>query len=197
MAPGSGPRSATAGAERCNLSTEHRAARHPPRPGWRAACCIGFSCNVTAMPTHVCAVCETVIPADVAGVQSPVTISRRRNGRGPTLRRVICQACASTYRAESPDGRRRASFNSRRVEQVNCVVCGLPVLLPVDKRRRVDACSDLCRSRFYAKPVEPVVTVCEGCGSDMTGRSDLRFCCPACRQRAYRHRCTANVSSES
>lgn len=148
------------------------------------------------MPTHACAVCETVIPADVAGVQSRVTISRRRNGRGTTLRHVICKACASTYRAESPDGRRRAIFSSRRVEQVNCVVCGLPVFLPVDKRRKVDACSDLCRSRFYTRSVETVVTVCEGCGSDMTGRSDLRFCSPACRQRAYRRRRAEGVLTE-
>ncbi len=148
------------------------------------------------MPTRICAVCKTEIPPDVAGVQSHVTISQRRNGRGETLRRVICQACASTYRAESRDGRRRAGFSSQRVEQVDCVMCGLPVLLPVDKRRKVDACSDLCRSQFYAKPVEPVVTVCEGCASEMTGRSDLRFCSPACRQRAYRVRRTVVMSSE-
>lgn len=144
--------------------------------------------SVTAMPTHVCAVCETPIPADVAGVQSRVTISRRRNGRGQTLRRVICQICASAYRAESPDGRRRAVWSSQPVVQVDCAVCGLPVLLPADKRRKVAACSDLCRSRFYAVPVEPAVTVCEECGCEMTGRSDLRFCSPACRQRAYRLR---------
>lgn len=145
------------------------------------------------MSTRICVICETTIPDDVAGVQSHVTISRRRNGRGQTLRRVICQTCASTYRAESLDGRRRAGFSSQRVEQINCVVCGLPVLLPVDKRRKVDACSDLCRSRFYAVPVEAAVTQCEGCGSGMTGRSDARFCSSACRQRAYRRRVAADV----
>lgn len=145
------------------------------------------------MPTRTCAVCETPIPDDVAAVQSHVTISRRRNGHGQTLRRVICQTCASTYRAESPDGRHRAGFSSQQVEQVDCVVCELPVLLPVDKRRKVDACSDLCRSRFYAVRVEAAVTQCEGCGSNVTGRSDARFCSPACRQRAYRRRVAADV----
>jgi predicted nucleic acid-binding Zn ribbon protein len=149
------------------------------------------------MPTRTCAICETPIPDDVPAVQSPVTISLRRNGRGRTLRRVICEGCAATYRAESPDGRRRAVHSFQRRERTNCVVCDLPVLLPVDKRRKVDACSDLCRSRFYAKPVEPAVTACEGCGSATTGRSDLRFCSPACRQRAYRRRTAADVSSKS
>lgn len=148
----------------------------------------GCPATVTAMPTHVCVVCDSVIPTHVAGVRSPVTISRRRNGHGETLRRIICQACASTYRAQSPDGRRRAGWTSEHREQVDCVMCGLPVLLPVDKRRKVDACSDLCRSRFYARPVEVVVTACDVCGSDMTGRSDLRFCSSPCRQRAYRRR---------
>lgn len=81
--------------------------------------------------------------------------------------------------------------------QVNCVVCGLPVLLPVDMRRKVDVCADLCRSRFYAKPVELAVTTCGGCGSEMTRRSDLRFCSPACRQRAYRRRHAEGVSSKA
>lgn len=77
------------------------------------------------------------------------------------------------------------------------MVCELPVLLPVDKRRKVDACSDLCRTRFYARPVELIVTECEDCGCEMTGRSDLRFCSPACRQRAYRRRVAADVLSKS
>lgn len=110
----------------------------------------------------------------------------------------ICSTCwgdadDSIYRVrESADGKRRAidrSISSGR-ETVTCAACGRSVSVPIDKRRKVNVCSDLCRSRVYdaRRVTEAVTHPCEGCGTGITGRADRRYCSPACRQRAYRQR---------
>lgn len=120
--------------------------------------------------------------------------SRTRGWRAVT-RTAICATCwgtDDTYRRESADGKRVAFDQSVRSgrEIIACAVCDRVVSVPVDKRRKVDVCSGVCRSRFYAarSATEAVTHLCEGCGTAMAGRADRRYCSPACRQRAYRQR---------
>lgn len=153
-------------------------------------------CNVTAMPARTCALCLEPIPDEEQAVQARVSYYRtRRRWVRPAWsgRAVICLHCATLGQYQpSADGLRDARYPepAERAEPVPCVNCGLPVILRVDKRRKVAACSDSCRAQFYAsnKPVTKAVTPCEGCGAEMTGRTDRRYCSPACRQRAYRQR---------
>jgi hypothetical protein len=41
------------------------------------------------------------------------------------------------------------------------------------------------------------VTVCEVCGSECSGRASRRYCSPACKQRAYRNKGTADYGAAS
>ena len=144
------------------------------------------------MTTYLCGICgeerddaNPPISAEVAHWRTA-----RRNGRPSLCRELVCpEHTAGTY-ALSADGRHDVYLPGNLDAATACVVCGVRVRLRPDKRRRVVVCSDTCRSRFYAarRPVTVSVTHCEGCGAEMTGRSDRRYCSPACRQRAYRHR---------
>jgi hypothetical protein len=156
------------------------------------------TCNVTAMDTRSCALCRTPIPDDVPAVQTRVLRwrTRARRGRHSAIRAVICDTCAVPgARPVSPDGLRDADvpYPNQLASPVPCAVCALPVVLRADKRRKVTVCSDACRARFYAdtRSVTRPVTHCDGCGAEMHGRADRRYCSPACRQRAYRARVSA------
>jgi hypothetical protein len=150
--------------------------------------------NVTAMSTDMeCPLCER--RSHGPGVRTDVTRYQRRGYRGPcrTAREMVCTDCAGT-RDKGGNGKVRALLPSNWRDHFDlhtCSTCGIGVYLPRDARRKVAACSDRCRYRHYdaaRTPVEKTVTNCSGCGGKMTGRSDRRYCSPACRQRAYRQR---------
>jgi hypothetical protein len=137
----------------------------------------------------VCAVCLNPPQEDRPLVRAQV---RRRDGRRWISRwEAVCFDCSLV---QSEDVRVWPSGLLSEMEQVSCVSCGVPVLLMPDPRRKVSACSDLCRVRSYyaaPRPVGQPVTGhrCEGCGELMEGgRSDRRYCSSACRQSAYRER---------
>lgn len=71
-----------------------------------------------------------------------------------------------------------------------CAVCGIPVLLRDDPRRKVAYCGDKCRRAYYRQQRATVKPdpVCDTCGNTFRGRSDARYCSPKCRQAAYRKR---------
>ena len=87
----------------------------------------------------------------------------------------------------------RCAGSRARIEQC-CAHCARPVfVLP----RRVPGrpfCSPRCRSllqsaRRRRERAEPRPRTCDACGAAFTPpRKDGRYCSPACRQRAYRHR---------
>lgn len=152
------------------------------------------------MPTdvRVCPLCDQPDDGPVS-YRVELWTYRRRGWRGAcwSSRTAICATCWGTddgnyRRRESADGKRSAhdrSIPSGR-EIVTCEVCTRSVSVPIDKRRKVDVCSDACRSRLYAarSVTEAVTHPCEGCGTAITGRVDRRYCSSACRQRAYRQR---------
>ena len=145
-------------------------------------------CNVTAMQTRTCAGCGDLIPYDAPAEQAQIYERRR-------LRRdILCADCAE-YPTHARKFRERTIFIylGDMDEPVNCVTCGLPVILPTDKRRRVAACSDRCRSRYYAAMTRVSVpeTPCAECGNPSGGRADRAYCSNACRQKAYRRRVAA------
>lgn len=134
-------------------------------------------------------------------VRALVYTKRARARRRWTERRnaPICRSCATTPEAGSADARVSAlRRGDPEGEAAPCAACGLPVILEPDPRRKVATCSDLCRSRVYSaaatqrRVAESVTRSCEGCGRGMEGRSDRRYCTPACRQRAYRARVGAH-----
>ena len=120
----------------------------------------------------------------------------RRARRGTaSSHETVCLDCLPPHLGATPhaDGRPLAFAPSpRAAEAVDCVACGLPVILSVDARRKVDTCSDRCRTAYYTdrarRDSAPVTHRCKGCGEAMTGRADRRYCSSACRQRAYRQR---------
>lgn len=103
----------------------------------------------------------------------------------------VCLSCLPDRAgmATSPDGKTSAHTFGFRLSPQPCETCQRPVIVVEDARRKIVTCSDLCRSRQYRRPVTDDVTrLCEGCGDEMTGRGDRRYCSSACRQRAYRRR---------
>ncbi len=124
------------------------------------------------------------------------TVARKARRSWDFSREPVCQGCARAMVSESADRRVRATVPAFGDQPVPCVSCRLPVLFQPDPRRKLDACSDVCRLRYYAKRrVAPLVTpTCDGCGEPMTGRADRRYCSPACRQRAYRQRVTSGAT---
>lgn len=142
------------------------------------------------MPTDMkCPICGEIQTEPLV----PVQVTRRWNRRsqqGQTRREPVCQHCATAPHDRSSLAQQYQTWGWEESEPVPCEVCGLSVLLVPDKRRKVSTCSDYCRTKSYRKPrtVSLVVTVCEGCGKEMHGRSDRKFCGSTCRQRAYRHR---------
>lgn len=146
------------------------------------------------MNTRKCPICSDWIADDEPMSRQQVLY---RQGRRRWARwQPVCLSCLEgrAGNLSSPDERVQvfANRSGLEVEPAPCAHCGLPVHLTPDARRKVPTCSDLCRSRHLGRartPVEPAVTpTCEGCGDDMTGRADRRYCSSACRQRAYRRR---------
>lgn len=146
------------------------------------------------MGTRICPVCSD--PLDGTRPAARATVNRKH---GRSWSRRVEAVHLDCVRGDdgrwndhtSDDGKLRVwpSLTPADAQPVPCQVCGLPVVLPPDKRRRIVTCSDTCRARHYARPaVTPTQHVCGGCGQAMTGRPDRRFCSSACRQRAYRRR---------
>ena len=119
-------------------------------------------------------------------------VSHRRGRTRWRSDESVCLACSGPNWARSSDGKREAQPVpiEERTDARPCETCGRLVILRRDSRRTMHVCSGTCRARQYGKRVtaEPKVLRCEGCGADMTGRADRRYCSPACRQRAHRQR---------
>ena len=121
-------------------------------------------------------------------------VFRKRQRRYESSNTSVCRECVNAVREEgiwtSDDGRRNLMNLPGHDDAAPCVACSRPVVATRDGRRKIVTCSDKCRAKYYTarRSVDVSVTACEGCGSEMTGRSDRRFCSPRCRQRAYRRR---------
>ena len=108
---------------------------------------------------------------------------------------LICPGCydqprQNDDRHEWSDGRELLGVQPSRCEN-----CGLRVVRKPDKRNLWHTCSEACRVALYravGKRMEErrgiELPTCQGCGAEMDGRSDQRYCASACRQRAYRQR---------
>lgn len=160
--------------------------------------------NVTAMENNACPVCLTEYTEENRAVNVRGTMVRRSPKHawkhGP--RGMVCQTCATTI-AAGRDGAENTVMVSIGTtldghEKATCEHCGLPFLVrPVARRKHV-ACSARCRSALHRadKAVPEAVTrTCDGCGTEMTGRADRRYCSPACKQRAYRNRNGSTVTT--
>ncbi|WP_106538948.1 hypothetical protein [Haloactinopolyspora alba] len=76
-------------------------------------------------------------------------------------------------------------------EPTPCAGCSRTVIRGRHPRMKYVTCSKACTvraSKARTSDVSSAVTACEGCGTELTGRTDRRFCSSACRQRAYRRR---------
>ena len=147
-----------------------------------------------------CPVCTEPITDHNRGVITYV--QRRRSPRHQWLPgwkigakdELVCQQCAVTPRAGEDGHDNLVMVRSREhidnMRPAECEQCGVPLLLRPSTRRKHATCSTACRVRLYKQQtsVPRPVTRCEGCGQEMTGRADRRYCSPACRQRAYRRR---------
>jgi hypothetical protein len=71
-----------------------------------------------------------------------------------------------------------------------CAGCGRIVVRGRHPRLRSVTCSRACtvRASKGRGVADRQAAVCAGCGEEMSGRADRRYCSPACRQRAYRQR---------
>lgn len=83
-------------------------------------------------------------------------------------------------------------WKRRAFVETPCVGCGRPVWkLPRKGNPRV-FCSDSCAAGFYRRMALPrrPASACSVCGGAILGnpRGDIRYCSPACRQKAYRQR---------
>lgn len=144
-----------------------------------------------------CPVCLGPISEDNPGVTTRWVERRQspkhkfRSYRGTIL---VCLRCDRTHNAGA-DGaenlfRMRGQTSTDASERHDCARCAVPLLLAPSKLRKTAYCSDRCRVatlRQAQKAVQPAVThKCDGCGSEMQGRADRKFCSAACRQKAYR-----------
>lgn len=83
-------------------------------------------------------------------------------------------------------------------QQFTCAECHRPVWKRPRKANTRVFCTPDCSARFYNKKALQIKTsnlkvqlnICNACGSSIQGnrRGDVRYCSPACRQKAYRQR---------
>lgn len=138
-----------------------------------------------------CAVCEQPI----GGPAVAIDVHRRRNRRerGWVAREAVCLECVSKPADRTAlayvDGVAHVESWWREETPAPCAGCGRPTIVRPDGRRRVVACSSACRTASYRENSSVTVTrECDGCGTVIAGRSDRRYCSPACRQKAHRRR---------
>ena len=167
---------------------------------WRAfrrfkQCTLSVTNRVTTVNTYKpCAVCEQPIDGPVVAVD--VHHRRNRHERGWTAREAVCLECVA-----KPADRTALAYVTgmahveswwREETPAPCAGCGRPTIVRPDGRRKVVACSSACRTASYRETsLEAVTRECDGCGAVVAGRSDRRYCSPACRQRAHRRRSAA------
>lgn len=147
------------------------------------------------MRSGSCAVCSVPFDGQAAYLtKGSYWASRRWNA-------ISLLICASCY------GGRRGYFNfdhralpvcwtgvvgrGEELPPAPCEACGQPFIRNAEALLKRHTCSAACttsltRSRNGNKGSGKP---CETCGRDITaGRADSRYCSPACRQKAYRHR---------
>lgn len=141
-----------------------------------------------------CAVCEQ--PIDGPAVAIDVHRRRNRRERGWTAREAVCLECVAMPADRTAlayvAGNAHVESWWREETPAPCAGCGRPTIVRPDGRRKVVACSSACRTASYREnSAEAVTRECDGCRAVITGRSDRRYCSPACRQKAHRRRSTA------
>lgn len=156
--------------------------------------------NVTAMCTKVaCPVCLDSITAENPGVRlafAEKRMSPKHEFRSYGGEVLVCNRCATTPNAGAAGKTNLFMVRSREFtddwERHDCQHCALPILLAPSKLRKAAFCSSRCRIadlRAKQKAVQVAVTyACAGCGAEIHGRADRKYCSPACRQKAYRNR---------
>ena len=82
--------------------------------------------------------------------------------------------------------------------EFSCVECQRPVWKRPRKANTRVFCTPDCSARFYNRKalqiknsdLKILLTTCNACGGAIPGnrRGDVRYCSPACRQKAYRQR---------
>ncbi|WP_148045239.1 hypothetical protein [Arthrobacter oryzae] len=146
-----------------------------------------------------CPVCLDPITAENPGVRLSHIEKRtspKHKFKGYRGEVLACNGCATTPNAGATG---KANLIMLRFpeftgewERHDCQNCALPILLAPSKLRKTAFCSSRCRVadlRAKQKAVRVVVTyACAGCGAEMHGRTDRKYCSPACRQKAYRSR---------
>lgn len=150
---------------------------------------------MAAMNTYKpCAVCEQ--PIDGPAVAIDVHRRRNRRERGWTAREAVCLECVAMPADRTAlayvAGNAHVESWWREEAPAPCAGCGRPTIVRPDGRRKVVACSSACRTASYREnSAEAVTRECGGCGAIIAGRSDRRYCSPACRQKAHRRRSAA------
>ena len=119
---------------------------------------------------------------------------RRGSGRAP-----VCDACVAL-----PQEARLIRFwvngtHGTQAREHACQACGRPVVLRWGSRRLYVYCSERCAQAIHRsrrRRQGPQETRCATCaGAFVPARADARYCCAACRQKAYRQREGPRMSS--
>jgi hypothetical protein len=133
-----------------------------------------------------CAKCERTLRSDAPIWRELISLGRGWFGGWRMTVAPVCQSCASewsTYRPPSP-----------------CEGCGRPVYNEKNFRVRfLTFCCERCQRRAQAnhareqRRLARSAHACEMCGETFEPtRTDSKFCCVACKQKAYRRRVTDN-----
>lgn len=90
--------------------------------------------------------------------------------------------------------------HSEPTEARPCEGCGVIVIRGRDPRMKHHTCSRPCSARASRRSTADVTATathsCVGCGAEMAGRADRRYCSSRCRQKAYRRRVNPELQAK-
>jgi ribosomal protein L32 len=128
-----------------------------------------------------CACCERKIAPGEPVWRQRINLGRSFFGGVRQTKAPVCRSCKKADRYFRP--------------HLNCAGCGRPVYHQGWRRPGHIFCSEICQREIRlaaardARRQSRAGRVCENCGEAFEpSRSDSKFCCLACKQRAYRQR---------
>ncbi len=117
-------------------------------------------------------------------------------------RALICDACMSSSEINHATEFRRpagAWYSERYIPgiEMECFVCNRPICVTPHRAQRDRCCSDRCyalREKVRQRRHKQKQSTCGTCLEQFSPtRTDSKYCSPACRQKSYRRRTTAQT----